>query len=56
MEIREDVTTELDRFRAIRVKHGRTVPPDDQLAAELIAEERVLLALTPAAWTIRGLD
>ena len=56
MEIREDVTTELDRFRAIRVKHGRTVPPDDQLAAELIAEERVLLALTPATWTIRGLD
>lgn len=56
IEIREDVTTELDRFRAIRVKHGRPVPPDDQLAAELIAEERVLLVLTPATWTTRGLN
>jgi PPOX class probable F420-dependent enzyme len=60
VEIREDVPAELPRFRAIREKHGRVVPPDDQLAAELIADDRVLLAITPsappAAWTAVGLD
>ena len=56
VEIREDVPAELSRFRAIREKHGRAVPPDDQLAADLIAEDRVLLAITPSAWTAAGLD
>jgi PPOX class probable F420-dependent enzyme len=60
VEIREDVHTELPRFRAIREKHGRAVPPDGELAAELVADDRVLLAITPAgppsAWTARGLD
>jgi PPOX class probable F420-dependent enzyme len=60
VEIREDVPAELPRFRAIREKHGRVVPPDDQLAAELIADDRVLLAITPAGppstWTAVGLD
>jgi PPOX class probable F420-dependent enzyme len=60
VEIREDVRAELPRFRAIREKHGRAVPPDDELAAELVADDRVLLAITPAGppstWTARGLD
>ena len=56
VEIREDVPAELSHFRAIREKHGRAVPPDDQLAADLIAEDRVLLAITPSAWTAAGLD
>jgi PPOX class probable F420-dependent enzyme len=60
VEIREDVKPNLRLFRAIREKHGRPVPPDDTLAAELIAEDRVLLAITPNApqsdWTVVGLD
>jgi PPOX class probable F420-dependent enzyme len=60
VEIREEVPAELSRFRAIREKHGRAVPPDDQLAADLIADDRVLLAITPSAppsaWTAVGLD
>jgi PPOX class probable F420-dependent enzyme len=59
VEIREDIKSELARFRAIRDKHGKLVPPDDELAASLIAEDRVLLAITPAGppstWTIIGL-
>jgi PPOX class probable F420-dependent enzyme len=60
VEIREDVPAELPRFRAIREKHGRAVPADDELAAGLIAEDRVLLAITPSGppstWTAVGLD
>ena len=60
VEIREDIAAELPRFRAIREKHGREIPPDDTLAADLIADDRVLLAITPTApqsdWTTTGLD
>jgi PPOX class probable F420-dependent enzyme len=60
VEIREDIPAELPRFRAIREKHGRRVPPDADLAAQLIAESRVLLAVTPSGspstWTTVGLD
>lgn len=60
VEIREDVPAELPRFRAIREKHGVAVPPDDQFAAQLIADDRVLLAITPtdppSAWAGVGLD
>jgi PPOX class probable F420-dependent enzyme len=60
VEIREDVKPELARFTAIRNKHGKPLPPDDELAASLIAEDRVLLAITPAGppstWTTFGLD
>jgi PPOX class probable F420-dependent enzyme len=55
VEILEDIRAELPRFRAIREKHGRPVPADEQLATELEAEGRVLLAITPngpsATWT-----
>jgi PPOX class probable F420-dependent enzyme len=60
VEVREDVSAELARFRAIREKHGRTVPADAELAASLIADNRVLLAITPSSppstWTTVGLD
>ena len=60
VEVREDIRAELSRFRAIREKHGRPVPPDDQLEAELAAEGRVLLAFTPdgprSSWSVRGLS
>jgi PPOX class probable F420-dependent enzyme len=60
VEILEDVNPNLRLFRAIREKHGREVPRDDTLAADLIADDRVLLAITPNApqsdWTVVGLD
>jgi len=41
-------------------KHGRKIPPDETLAADLIADDRVLLAITPTApqsdWIAVGLD
>jgi PPOX class probable F420-dependent enzyme len=60
VEIREDVRANLELFRAIRVKHGLQVPSDDDLAAELIADDRVLLVFTPSAppsdWPSIGLE
>jgi hypothetical protein len=60
VEILEDIRAELARFRAIREKHGRAVPADDQFAAELEADGRVLLAITPSGprstWTTFRFD
>lgn len=60
VEIREDLRSELPRFRAIREKHGMAVPPDDEHLRTLQHEGRVLLAITPDAapadWTAWGLD
>jgi PPOX class probable F420-dependent enzyme len=60
VEILQDIRSALPHFRAIREKHGRSVPADDQLEADLAAEGRVLLAITPAGpretWTVHGLD
>jgi PPOX class probable F420-dependent enzyme len=60
VDIREDVPANVSLFRGIRAKHGRPTPPDAELAAELIADDRVLLVFTPAtppsAWTAVGLD
>lgn len=60
VEIREDIEPELARFRAIREKHGKPVPPDGEFAASLLAEDRVLLAITPvgpsSTWTVFGFD
>jgi PPOX class probable F420-dependent enzyme len=59
VEIREDLAAELDHFRAIRRKHGRPVPDDDELLRGLADEGRVLLAITPdgppATWISWGL-
>ena len=60
VDIREDVPANVSFFRAIREKHGRETPQDDQLAAELNADDRILLVFTPSApqsaWTVVGLD
>jgi PPOX class probable F420-dependent enzyme len=59
VSIREDVPANIHLFRAIRAKHGRATPADDELAAQLIADDRVLLVFTPSApqsaWTVKGL-
>jgi PPOX class probable F420-dependent enzyme len=60
VEVREDLPTELPRFRAIREKMGVAVPADQDFLAWLESEGRVLLAMTPDGppdtWTIHGLD
>jgi PPOX class probable F420-dependent enzyme len=60
VEIREDLAAELPRFRAIREKHGRRTPDDQELLKALADEGRVLLAFTPDKplpdWTAWGLD
>jgi PPOX class probable F420-dependent enzyme len=60
VEVREDIAAELPRFRAIREKHGRAVPGDEEQLRALAAEGRVLLVFTPdqplADWTCWGLD
>jgi PPOX class probable F420-dependent enzyme len=59
-EILEDVPANLPVNRALREKHGMQVPPDDELAASLLADDRILLAFTPSGppstWTAVGLD
>lgn len=59
VDIREDVPANISLFRAIREKHGIAAPPDDEFAAALIADDRVLLVFTPAKpqpeWTSVGL-
>jgi PPOX class probable F420-dependent enzyme len=60
VDIREDVSANVALFRGIGEKHGRETPADDKLAAQLIADDRVLLVFTPSvpqsAWTTIGLD
>lgn len=60
VDIRENVADQLGRFRAIREKHGLEIPNEDQQLASLLAEQRVLLAITPdgppSSWTTWGLD
>ena len=47
VEILADVRSNLPMNRAIREKHGMQVPADEELAASLIADNRILLAVTP---------
>ena len=59
--IREDVAANIALFRAIREKHGReTTATDEEMAAQLIADDRILLVFTPNApqenWITVGLD
>ena len=60
VEVREDIARELDHFRAIREKYGVAVPSDEELLAALLADQRVLLAITPngppGSWRAWGLD
>lgn len=60
VEILEDVANNLPINRAIREKHGMPVPGDEELAASLVADNRVLLAVTPAKpaseWSVLGVE
>jgi PPOX class probable F420-dependent enzyme len=60
VEIREDITAELPHFRAIRDKYGMDVLSDHEHIESLIADRRVLLAITPdgppSRWTSWGFD
>ena len=58
VEVQEDLAAELPRFRAIRDKYGmKALDVDDHLGS-LLAERRVLLAITPngppSTWTSWG--
>ena len=58
VEIREDTAAELSRYRAIREKYGMDELGDQEHLESLIAEGRVLLAITPdgppSSWTCWG--
>ena len=60
VEIREDIASELPRFRAIREKYGMPVPDEAEQLRGLAEEGRVLLAITPdgppGSWICWGLD
>jgi PPOX class probable F420-dependent enzyme len=60
VEILEDVSSNLPMDRAIREKHGMAVGTDEELAASLIADNRVLLAVTPtkpaSGWSVLGVE
>ena len=60
VEILSDVHSNLPMNRAIREKHGMQVPADEELAASLIADNRILLAVTPATppteWSVMGVE
>ena len=59
-DIWEDHDRGLRYFRAVREKYGREVGDDAALKANLAAEDRVLLVITPdrtpAEWHTSGLD
>jgi PPOX class probable F420-dependent enzyme len=60
VEISEDLPASVPVIRAIRSKHGRPNPDDEQLLTDLAAEGRVLLIFTPtipqSEWNTIGLD
>jgi PPOX class probable F420-dependent enzyme len=60
VEIREDTAAQLPRFRAIREKYGLDELGDEEHLESLIADERVLLAITPdgppSTWTAWGFE
>jgi PPOX class probable F420-dependent enzyme len=60
IEIQEETAAGLSRYRAIREKYGMDELGDQEHLESLIAEERVLLAITPdgtpSTWTCWGFD
>jgi PPOX class probable F420-dependent enzyme len=60
VEILEDISSNLPMDRAIREKHGMAVGTDEELAASLVADNRVLLAVTPSKpasdWSVLGVE
>lgn len=57
--IHDDVDAGLPYFKALRAKHGRGGQSDEELRAEMVRDERVLLVITPdkppAEWLGMGL-
>ena len=55
----DDLDAALPSFRAIRAKHSRPMGDDAELKAELAAEQRILLVVTPdkpiEQWRVIGL-
>lgn len=47
VEIADDIDEGLPYFRALRAKHGRDKQNDEELRAEMVRDERVLLVVTP---------
>ncbi|MEY2460985.1 MAG: hypothetical protein QOG30_2815 [Acidimicrobiaceae bacterium] len=60
VEVLEDISSNLPMDRAIREKHAIPVAADEELAASLVADNRVLLAVTPSKpmskWSVLGVD
>jgi PPOX class probable F420-dependent enzyme len=60
VDVWEDHEKGLPFFRAVREKYGREVGTDDELRANLVEEDRVLLVITPSkpadAWPTWGFD
>ncbi len=60
VEILEDVASNLPMDRAIREKHGWSVGTDEEFAASLTADNRILLAVTPltppSEWSVLGVE
>jgi PPOX class probable F420-dependent enzyme len=60
VEILDDIASNLPMDRAIREKYGMPVGTDEELAASLTADNRVLLAVTPlnppSEWSVLGVD
>jgi PPOX class probable F420-dependent enzyme len=57
VDIRSDIETGLPYFRDLRLKHGNAMA-DDELRAEMVRDERVLLVITPdkpqSEWHAKG--
>jgi hypothetical protein len=60
VEVLKDIPSNLPMNRAIREKHGLPAAADEELAASLLADNRVLLAVTPAKpaseWSVLGVE
>ncbi len=60
VQILEDIPSNLPIDRALRERNGMPVGDDEELAASLTADNRVLLAVTPdkpaAKWSVLGLE
>ena len=60
VEILEDIPTNLPMDRAIRETHGWQVGDDEELTASLVADNRILLAVTPSKppseWSVLGVE
>lgn len=60
VEILEDIPSNLPIDRAIRERSDMPIDDDEELAASLASDDRVLLAVTPdkprSEWSVLGLE